>query len=107
MSQEVLLNVVSATSDVTGDAFNSDGSSFNIHIQADSYGTNGKVLLQGKANDTDMDFVTLQDPLSLSGLAEYAANTIVYIDRLTAGMQYRAKLEVSTGTVTNLRVVKN
>ena len=106
MSNEILLDVASATTDETGAAFNLDGSNFNIHIQADSYGTNGKVRLLGRAKSSGMNFVVLQDPETPTGLAEYTDDRIVLIDRLTASMEIRADFIISSGTATNVKVAK-
>ena len=106
MAVQTILEVASATSNEQGTEINLDGDSLNLDIQADSYGTNGKIVVKAKANVPGAVFKTLDDPATVSGLAEYAANTIKYIDRLKAGMILRVDLEISSGTAINVKVVK-
>lgn len=104
MSNEILLNVSSATSNQTGTVQNSNGAKITVSIQADSYGGDGQVVLRANANVTGSSFNTLPDTNTSSGLAEYSDNTFVVIDRLPQGWSLRADLEISSGTATNVLV---
>lgn len=102
-----LLRVASSASGVQGTPANMDGGPVNIAIKATSFGTDGKVVLKASPNyDGSFPFITLEDKNTLSGLAEYSANTAsVRLDSLPAGWQIRADLEISSGTATVLLVV--
>lgn len=106
MSNRVILDVASQGSPgVEGTPVNMSGGKVTAHIQADSYGTDGKIVLKASANTDNTDFITLEDPLTASGLAEYSANTSKVIDFLPTGWLLRADLVIGTGTFTNALVV--
>lgn len=105
MANIKILEVVSATGNVEGTPFNLDGAKKTIHIQATSYGTNGKIVLKESPNVDGAAFVTVRDPNTVSGLAEYSADTQLVLDRLPAGWKIRADIEISSGTMTNALVV--
>jgi hypothetical protein len=107
MSNIVLLQTASqGTPGVNGTAVNMEGGPVSIDIQADSYGTDGKVVLKAKANyNASSAFKTLEDPNTISGLAEYSANTASVRISLPSGWQLRADLVITTGTATNLIVI--
>jgi hypothetical protein len=106
MSNTTLLSVASqGTPGVNGTAANMNGSEVSIDVQADSYGTDGKVVLKARANSTGSVFKTLEDTNTISGLAEYSANTASIRLMLPAGWQIRADLVISTGTATNVLVI--
>lgn len=106
MANIELLNLVSQGSPgANGDPVNMNGGEVSIDIQASSYGTDGKVVLKARANYSAASvFKTLEDPNSISGLAEYSANTASVRVRLPAGWQIRADLVITTGTATNVIV---
>ena len=103
MANIPLLDVVSATTDETGTATTMDGGRAVLHISATSYGTNGKVVV--KASSDGVNFTTLADPATTSGLAEYSADIIFNLDKLAQGWSIRADLIISTGTATVVKVV--
>jgi hypothetical protein len=107
MSNQVLLNVASQGSPgVEGTPINLDGSHQAIHIQADSFGTDGKVVLKVSPNyNANSAFVTMEDQNTISGLAEYSSNSVVTVRDLPAGWQIRADLVITTGTFTNAVVI--
>ena len=107
MSNTVLLNIASqGTPGADGTPVNMNGSEVSIDIQADSYGTDGKVVLKAKSNyGASSAFKTLEDTNTISGLAEYSANTASIRLMLPAGWQIRADLVITTGTATNVLAV--
>lgn len=102
MANIKILEEASVTANLEGTPFNMNGSIKTISIQADSYGTNGKIILKASPNVDGAVFQTLEDG---SGLAEYSANKQVVLDKLPAGWQIRADITISSGTMTNALVV--
>ena len=106
MSNTVLLSITSqGTPGADGTPVNLNGSEVSIDIQADSYGTDGKVVLKARSNSAASVFKTLEDTNTISGLAEYSANTASIRLMLPAGWQIRADLVITTGTATNVLAV--
>jgi len=106
MANTTLLDVASqGTPGVDGTPVLMDGSYKTIHIQATSYGTDGKIVLKESPNVDGAVFVTMRDPNTTSGLAEYSANDSPVLDRLPAGWLIRADLEITTGTATAVLVI--
>jgi hypothetical protein len=107
MSNQVLLNVASQGSPgVEGTPVVLDGSRKAVHIQADSFGTDGKVVIKVSPNyDENSVFVTLEDANTISGLAEYTSNSVITVNGLPAGWKIRADLVITTGSFTNAVVL--
>ena len=105
MSNIPILEVASSGSSVNGAATSMLGAGVAIEVQADSYGTNGKVVLKARSAYDGSVFKTLTDPNTVSGLAEYSADAVVYLDRLGQGWEIRADLVITTGTATNVLAI--
>lgn len=107
MSNQVLLNVASqGTPGIEGTPVTLDGSHKAVHFQADSYGTDGKIVIKVSPNYNENSvFVTLEDANTITGLAEYASNSVISITHLPAGWQIRADLVITTGSFTNAVVI--
>jgi hypothetical protein len=107
MSNTELLSVASqGNPGVNGTAVNMNGSEVSIDIQASSFGGDGKVVLKARSNYGAANlFKTLEDANTISGLAEYTANTAGIRVSLPAGWQIRADLVITSGTATNVIVI--
>jgi hypothetical protein len=103
MANIKLIDALTSGSTVVGTPETSDGNRTTIHIFATSYGTDGKVVL--KASSDGVNFTTLEDPATTSGLAEYSANIIFNMDKPAQGWSIRADLEITSGTATAVNVI--
>ncbi len=105
MANVKLIDNLTSNSPVEGTPADMDGGRVVIYISADDYGTDGKVVIKTSA-ENGLAFVTLTDPTTSSGLAEYSDDIVFNLDKLAQSWLIRADFEgITSGTSTNLNVI--
>ena len=98
-----LIDNLTSAAPVVGTPQTMDGGATVISIKATSFGTDGKIVIQ--ASPDGVNFTTLEDPGTASGLAEYSADIMFNVDKLAQAWSIRVDLEITSGIATGVTVI--
>lgn len=105
MSNQTILSLVNQTGAVTTDStiISLSKGEASIHIWLDTPGVGAKVGLYASADGTS--FILLNDPNTISGVAEYDASTITHINKIGDNWSFKAVFSQTSGTTTAVKTI--